>query len=106
MCVFVNFFFKKILLRNYCLNFYQISKECSLDKDKKKLLFTITEKSGMWSDKGAQVPLLYIKVFLSPKIFVSGDFQLFNVENKTYEVKVFSFIVRFQVINDIKNFVI
>ena len=24
----------------------------------KKLLFTVTEKSGVWSDKGAQVPLV------------------------------------------------
>ena len=30
---FVNFFFKKLLLRNYGLDFYQISQECSLDTD-------------------------------------------------------------------------
>ena len=29
--VFINFFFEK-LLRNYWLDFYQISQECSLDK--------------------------------------------------------------------------
>ena len=31
MCAFVNFFFKK-LLRNYWLDFYQISQESSLDR--------------------------------------------------------------------------
>ena len=31
VCVFVNFFFEK-LLRNYWLDFYQISQECSLDR--------------------------------------------------------------------------
>ena len=31
MSAFVNFFFKK-LLRNYILDFYQISWECSLDR--------------------------------------------------------------------------
>ena len=30
VCAFVNFFFEKILLRNYWLDFYQISQECSL----------------------------------------------------------------------------
>ena len=29
---FVNFFFKKLLLRNYWLDFYQISLECPLDR--------------------------------------------------------------------------
>ena len=28
---FVNFFFEKLLLRNYWLDFYQISQECFLD---------------------------------------------------------------------------
>ena len=37
--------------------FYQISKECSLDRGK-KLLFIVTEKSGLWSDTGAQAPLV------------------------------------------------
>ena len=32
VCVFVSFFFKKLLHRNYWLDFYQISQECSLDK--------------------------------------------------------------------------
>ena len=30
--VFVNFFFKKLLLRNYWLDFKQISQECSFDR--------------------------------------------------------------------------
>ena len=30
--VFVNFFFEKLLLRNYWLDFYQISQECSSDR--------------------------------------------------------------------------
>ena len=54
---FVNFFFEKLLHRNYLLHFYQISQECSLDKGY-KLLFTVTEKSGLWSDTGAQAPLV------------------------------------------------
>ena len=54
---FLNFFFEK-LLRNYGLDFYQISQECSLDRGY-KLLFTVTEKSGLWSDTGAQAPLVY-----------------------------------------------
>ena len=29
---FVNFLFEKLLLRNYWLDFYQISQECSLDR--------------------------------------------------------------------------
>ena len=29
---FLNLFFEKLLLRNYWLNFYQISQECSLDR--------------------------------------------------------------------------
>ena len=36
--------------------FYQISQECSLEV--KKLLFTVTGKSGLWSDTGAQAPLV------------------------------------------------
>ena len=53
---FVNFFFEK-LLENYRLDFYQISQECSLGRGK-KLLFTFTERSGLWSDTGAQAPLV------------------------------------------------
>ena len=34
----------------------QISQECVFEV--KKLLFTITEKSGLWSDTGAQAPLV------------------------------------------------
>ena len=28
----INFFFKKLLLRNCCMDFYRISRECSLDR--------------------------------------------------------------------------
>ena len=54
----VNSFCKKLLLRNYWLDFYHISQEYALDRGY-KLLFTVTEKSGLWSDTGAQVPLVY-----------------------------------------------
>ena len=43
------------------MDFYQISQECSLDRGK-KLLFTITEKSGQWSDTGAQAPLVILDI--------------------------------------------
>ena len=62
--VFINFFFKKLLLRNYGLDFYQISQECSLDRGY-KLPFTVTEKSGLWSDTGAQVPLVMCLLYRS-----------------------------------------
>ena len=50
----INLFFKKLLLRNYWLDFYQISQECSLDRD----LLTISEKSDLWGDTGTQTPLV------------------------------------------------
>ena len=50
-------FFEKLLLRNCLPDFYQIAKECSLDRGY-KLLFTLAEKSGLWSDTGAQAPLV------------------------------------------------
>ena len=56
MHVFVNFC-KKLLRRNHWQDFYQISQECSLDGGK-KLFFTVTEKSGLWSDTGSQAPLV------------------------------------------------
>ena len=58
---FANFFCKKLLIRNYWLDFYQISQECSLDRDE-KLLFTVTEKSSLCSDTGAQAPLVFLFV--------------------------------------------
>ena len=36
--------------------FYQILQECSLDRGQ-VLFFSITQKSGLWSDTGAQAPL-------------------------------------------------
>ena len=60
MRAFENFLFKKLLLRNYLLDFYQISQECSLDRGK-KLLFTVTEKPGLWSYTDAQAPLVKVK---------------------------------------------
>ena len=75
---FVNFL-KKLLLRNNWLDFYQISQECSLDRDSKHL-FTVTEKSRLWSDTGAQAPsfsiflcalkLSYVYTGISKKVFM------------------------------------
>ena len=63
--VFVNFFFEKLLLRIYRLNFDQISQEFSVDRGE-KLLFTFTEKSGLWSDTGAQAPLVIFFLSVNP----------------------------------------
>ena len=46
VCAFVNFFFEILLRRSFCLEFYQISQECSLDTGL-ELLFIVTEKSGL-----------------------------------------------------------
>ena len=71
MRAFVNFFFKKFLLRNYWLDFYQISQECNLDRVL-KLLFTVTEKSGLWGNTGAQVPLVCLSFHVdSNSIYIS-----------------------------------
>ena len=35
-----------------------------------------------------------LNAFLPPKISANADFELFDAENKTYEVKVFSIIVK------------
>ena len=69
MCVraFVNFFFEKLLRRSYCLDFYQISQECSLDTGL-KLLFIVTEKSGLWGNTGTQAPLVIILFRSSHKV--------------------------------------
>ena len=59
----INFFFKKTsqeLLTGFLPNF----KECSLERGK-KFLFTITEKSGLWSNTGAQAPLVSMWLKLS-----------------------------------------
>ena len=58
VCAFVNIFFKKLLLENYLLDFYLISQECSLEV--KLFSFTVTEKSGLWSDTGTLAPLVFI----------------------------------------------
>ena len=61
MRVFVNFFFKKFLLRNFRLDFYQISQECSLEV--KNFSSPLQKKSGLWSDTGAQAHLIFVKAF-------------------------------------------
>ena len=83
MRAFVNFFFKKLVLRNYWPGFYQIPQECSLDSGL-KLLFDIIEKSGLWSDTGPKAPLLstvwqssLFQIYLCTTIWQSSSFQIY-----------------------------
>ena len=100
VCACVNFFFKN-LLRNYRLDFYQISQECSLDRGQ-KLLFTITEKSSLLSDTGFQAPLVQFEVLSWKqgaycKILISYNISFSFCQNlkKFQHVSLFSLIYPF-----------
>ena len=73
MCAFLNFFFKKT------------SPQETIDWTFTKFhssLFTVTEKSGLWSDTGAQAPLvILIKPFSKQQILDSSKLKQFEVDN-------------------------
>ena len=59
MRAFVNFFVKNFFSETIDWIFTKISQECSSDRGL-KLLFTVTEKSGLWSNTGAYMSAVQV----------------------------------------------